>query len=86
MWRDKKADSRESRWEVKIGKNGIIWFKKRLWVPPIEGLKKILQEAHSSGYSIHPGSANTYQDLCQHFWWPGMKTETVKWVSRCFTC
>jgi hypothetical protein len=34
-----------------------LWFKKRLVVPKEEALKKnILDEAHTSRYSIHPGS------------------------------
>jgi hypothetical protein len=36
---------------------GTIWFMERLVVPKNEALKKkILDEAHTSRYSIHPGS------------------------------
>jgi hypothetical protein len=36
---------------------GTLWFKNRLVVPRKEALKKkILDEAHTSRYSIHPGS------------------------------
>jgi hypothetical protein len=36
---------------------GTLWFKKRLVVPKKEALKqKILDEAHTTRYSIHPGS------------------------------
>jgi hypothetical protein len=36
---------------------GTLWFKKRLVVPKKEALKKkILDEAHTSRYSIHPGA------------------------------
>jgi hypothetical protein len=36
---------------------GTIWFKERLVVPKKEALKKkILDEAHTLRYSIHPGS------------------------------
>ena len=30
---------------------------------------QILEEAHGSWYSIHPGSANLYHDLREVFWW-----------------
>ena len=30
---------------------------------------KILEEAHSSKLSIHPGSSKMYQDLKIRFWW-----------------
>jgi hypothetical protein len=43
---------------------GTLWFKERLVVPKKETLKKkILDEAHTSRYSIHPGSTKMYHDL-----------------------
>jgi hypothetical protein len=45
---------------------GTLWFKERLVVPRRETLKKkILDEAHMSRYSIHPGSTKMYHDLRQ---------------------
>jgi hypothetical protein len=53
-----------------IDTEGTLWFKDRLVVPKIETLKrKILDEAHTSRYSIHPGSTKMYHDLRQQFWW-----------------
>jgi hypothetical protein len=47
---------------------GVLWFKDRLVVPKREALKKrILEEAHTSRYSIHPGSIKMYHDLGQQF-------------------
>jgi hypothetical protein len=41
-----------------------LWFKERLVVPKKEALKKkILDEAHTSRYSIHPRSTKMYHDL-----------------------
>jgi hypothetical protein len=46
--------------------DGTLWFKDRLVVPRKEALKKkILDEAHTSRYSIHPGSTKMYYDLMQ---------------------
>jgi hypothetical protein len=43
---------------------GTLWFKERLVVPKREALKKkILDEAHTSRYSIHPRSTKMYHDL-----------------------
>jgi hypothetical protein len=43
---------------------GTLWFKDRLVVPKKEALKKkILDEAHTSRYSIHPDSTKMYHDL-----------------------
>jgi hypothetical protein len=45
---------------------GTLWFKDRLVVLKKEALKKkILDEAHTSRYSIHPGSTKMYHDLRQ---------------------
>jgi hypothetical protein len=43
---------------------GTLWFKDRLVVPKKEALKKkILDEAHTSRYFIHPRSTKMYHDL-----------------------
>jgi hypothetical protein len=43
---------------------GTLWFKDTLFVPRKEALKKkILDEAHTSRYPIHPGSTKMYHDL-----------------------
>ena len=57
---------------------GVLWFKDRLVVPKdLELRKQILDEAHLSRYSIHPGSNKMYQDLKQRFWWTRMKRESL---------
>jgi hypothetical protein len=65
---------------------GALWFKERLVVPRREAVKKkILNEAHTQRYSIHPGSTKMYHDLRQQFWWTKMKGETAHYVSECDT-
>jgi hypothetical protein len=66
---------------------GTLWFKERLVVPKKEALKKkILDEAHTLRYSIHPGSTKMYHDLRQQFWWTRMKCEAARYVYECDTC
>jgi hypothetical protein len=61
---------------------GTLWFKQRLVVPKKEALKKkILDETHTSRYSIHPGSTKMYHDLRQQLWWTRMKREAARYVS-----
>jgi hypothetical protein len=65
---------------------GILWFKDWIVVPKKEALKKkILDEAHTSRYSIHPVSKKMYHELRQQFWWTRMKGETAPYVSECDT-
>ncbi|WVZ49837.1 hypothetical protein U9M48_001163 [Paspalum notatum var. saurae] len=66
---------------------GVLWFKNRLVVPKdMELRKKILDEAHTSMFTMHPGSNKMYQDLKQKFWWTRMKREITKYVSECDVC
>jgi hypothetical protein len=66
---------------------GTLWFKNRLVVPNKEALKKkILDEAHTSRYSIQPGSTKMYHHLRQQSWWTRIKCEIAHYVSECDTC
>jgi len=65
----------------------VLWFKNRLVVPKkFELRKQILDKAHTSRLSIHPGSNKMYQDLKQRFWWTRMKREIAKYVSESDIC
>jgi hypothetical protein len=67
--------------------SGTLWFKERMVVPKREALKKkILDEAHTSRYSILPGSTKMYHDLRQQLWWTRIKHETTRYISECHTC
>jgi hypothetical protein len=66
---------------------GVIWFKDCIVVPKDDEVRQqILDEAHLSWYSIHPGSTKMYQDLKQHYWWTKMKIEIARYVAKCDTC
>ena len=52
-----------------IDEQGVLWYGKRLCVPKKAELKDlILQEAHDTPYSIHPGGTKMYQDIRERFW------------------
>ena len=51
-----------------VDHKGILWFEDRLVIPKTHKLRKqILDEAHLSKFSIHPGSTKMYRDLRQTF-------------------
>nr|GFA49022.1 hypothetical protein [Tanacetum cinerariifolium] len=53
----------------------------------VSGVRKlIMDEAHTSRYSIHLGADKMYYDLRDLYWWPGMKRDIAEYVSRCLTC
>jgi len=67
--------------------HGTIWFEQRICVPNDPEIRKlILQEAHDSPYSIHPGNTKMYLDLKESFWWAGMKREIAEYVAICDVC
>ncbi|KAJ9538993.1 hypothetical protein OSB04_031726 [Centaurea solstitialis] len=67
--------------------DGVCYFKGRIWIPSVEQLRKmIMDEAHQSKYSIHPGSDKMYKGLKEHYWWPGMKRDIATYASKCLTC
>ncbi|GKA45349.1 putative reverse transcriptase domain-containing protein [Tanacetum coccineum] len=56
-------------------------------IPSVGGVRKlIMDEAHTSRYSIHPGADKMYHDLRDLYWWPGMKRDIAEYVSKCLTC
>ncbi|GJR97578.1 pol protein [Tanacetum coccineum] len=73
--------------EFSVDDDGVVWFEDRLCVPNDQALReKVMMEAHSSLFTIHPGSTKMYRDLKQYFWWNGMKQDVATFVSKCMTC
>ena len=58
----------------------------RIWVPLHGGLRElVLDEAHKSRYSIHPGANKIYKDVKEFYWWPNLKSDIANYVGRCLT-
>ncbi|KAJ9556410.1 hypothetical protein OSB04_011024 [Centaurea solstitialis] len=66
---------------------GLLTRHARVWVPHAGGARQtLLEEAHKSRFSIHPGATKMYRDLRTDYWWPGMKREVARYVESCLTC
>ncbi|GKC97688.1 putative reverse transcriptase domain-containing protein [Tanacetum coccineum] len=67
--------------------DGTLYYLDRIWVP-LKGEVRtlIMDEAHKSKYSVHPGADKMYYDLRDRYWWPGMKKDIAEYVSKCLTC
>nr|GFA11425.1 retrotransposon protein, putative, Ty3-gypsy subclass [Tanacetum cinerariifolium] len=62
--------------EFHLDDDNVLWQDTRLVVPNDASLREaLLTEAHSSLFSVHPGSTKMYHDFKQHFWWSGMKRD-----------
>lgn len=73
--------------QVTVGDDRVFRLQGRVCVPNVDGLRElILGKAHSSQYSIHPGTTKMYQDLRQHYCWRRMKKDIVAYLARCLNC
>src|ERR1041384_5461844 len=84
LWKNMSRGKAEC---VRDDEHGAIWFEKRICVPQDEEIRElILQEAHDSPYSIHPGNTKIYLDLRERFWWPSLKLEIARYIALCDVC
>ena len=76
-----------TRTDFSIKDDGTLMLGNRICVPNEETLKReIMEEAHCSAYSMHPGSTKMYRTLKESYWWQGMKKEIVDFVAKCLVC
>ena len=84
LWRQRDEKKGTSLYTIK---NDLVYYKNRVWVPSAGPLRQeLMNEAHTTPYSIHPGSTKMFQDMQLLYWWPGMKKDIMKFVSECLTC
>jgi len=73
--------------DYRVDDQGTTWLKNRICVPRDQKIRMdILNEAHNSKYSIHPGCTKMYQDLKDHFWWRDMRKDIAEYVAKCDIC
>ncbi|CAL2238354.1 unnamed protein product [Prunus armeniaca] len=77
-----------TRTKYAIRKDGALVTGTCLCVPKNnEDLRReIMEEAHCSTYSMHPGSTKMYRTLREYYSWPHMKGDIAKYVRRCLIC
>ncbi|GJY98906.1 putative reverse transcriptase domain-containing protein [Tanacetum coccineum] len=63
-----------------------LYYLDQIWVPLKGDVRTlIIDEAHKSKYSVHPGADKMYYDLRDRYWWPKMKKDIAVYVSKCLT-
>ncbi|GJR36281.1 putative reverse transcriptase domain-containing protein [Tanacetum coccineum] len=73
--------------KLETGADGIMYLNGRAWILKFNNLRKgVMDEAHRSRYSIHPGADKMYMDVKEYYWWPGMKKDIALYVGKCLTC
>ncbi|XP_019229551.1 PREDICTED: uncharacterized protein LOC109210576 [Nicotiana attenuata] len=67
--------------------DGTLRYQGRLCVPNVNGLReRIMAEAHTSRYSVHPGSMKMHLDLKEIYWWNDMKRNVADFMAKCPNC
>ena len=60
----KEKSSRKENLGFRVDEQGKLWYGDQICIPKDEALRRlILDEAHHSAYSIHPGSTKMYMNL-----------------------
>lgn len=66
---------------------GLLTHYGWVWVPYTGGNRQTLMDkAHKSKFSIHPGAMKMYRDLREDYWWTYMKRDVSRYVEECLTC
>jgi hypothetical protein len=55
-------------------------------VIPRTKLTETLKQLHDAPLAGHLGQDNTYQQISQHYYWPGMKKDVIRYVQTCKIC
>ncbi|GJU22350.1 reverse transcriptase domain-containing protein [Tanacetum coccineum] len=72
---------------IELRDNGALYYLDRIWVTLKGDVRTlIMDEAHKSKYSVHPGADKMYYDLRDRYRWSGMKKDISVYVSKCLTC
>ncbi|XP_009764991.2 uncharacterized protein [Nicotiana sylvestris] len=67
--------------------DGTLRYQRRLCVPNMDGLReRIMTEAHTSRYFVHPGSSKMNHDLKEVYWWNYIKKNVTDLLARCPNC
>ncbi|GJV94019.1 putative reverse transcriptase domain-containing protein [Tanacetum coccineum] len=67
-------------------KDGELYFVERIWVLAYGNLRTlVMNEAHATKYSVHPGADKMYYELRDLYWCPRMKKDIALYVSKCLT-
>nr|GFA34677.1 hypothetical protein [Tanacetum cinerariifolium] len=62
--------------------DGRLYLVERIWVPVYGNLRTlIMNEAHATRYSVHPGADKMHYDLRGLYRWPGMKKDIAMYVT-----
>ncbi|GKE01168.1 putative reverse transcriptase domain-containing protein [Tanacetum coccineum] len=64
---------------IKHRSDEALYYLDRIWVSLKGDVRNlIMDEAHKSKHSVHPGADKMYYDLRDRYWWSGMKKDIAQ--------
>jgi hypothetical protein len=86
-FKDVLLNCKEGRaWNKYVLNEGYLFRVNRLCIPVGSVRLLLLQEAHAGGLMGHFGAKKMEDMLATHFFWPKMRRDVERFVSRCATC
>ena len=81
----KKCESKYYGYHIEA--DGLLRYQGRMYIHKEGDMREeILREAHRAHYCAHPGVKKMYADMKKLFFWAGMKSDVVDFVSKCLEC
>lgn len=82
---DANRDDVADAWTLSA--EGILLARDVVYVPAYETLKvRVLQQAHDSVQTGHPGQHKTLELVRRNFYWPGMRRFINEYIASCEPC
>jgi hypothetical protein len=86
-FKDAYDNCREQRtWNKDVLHHGLLYHANKLCVLTSSVCLLFLQEAYGGGLMGHFGVKKTEDVLAAHLFWPKMRCDVERYVSRCTTC
>jgi hypothetical protein len=86
-FKDAYENCRDGRtWNKYVLQDSLLYRANKLCVPASSVRLLFLQEAHGGGLMGHFGVKKIEDVLAAHFFWPKMRRDVERYVSRCMTC
>jgi hypothetical protein len=73
--------------EYAVGRDRILRYRGRKWIPKWELLQTaLIQNTHDSYLTGHPGREGTVATLGRDYFWPGMYKQVRRFLRNCDIC
>jgi hypothetical protein len=73
--------------ECAVGRDRILRYRGRKWIPEWEPLQTaLIQNTHDSYLTGHPGREGTVATLGRDYFWPGMYKQVRRFLRNCDIC